>query len=88
MNCRYMRCLTKRDLKVKIKVTYDTTTRAVVSYSCVTISKISSISLQENQVFIDGSSVPMRFYREAGNYSLTPENKLMWQGKFYSDKKK
>ena len=72
---------------MKLKITYDSTTRAVVSYSCVPIAKIKSNTLSENQVFIEGSMVPMRFYKEFSNYSLTDENKLLRHGKYYSDRK-
>ena len=73
---------------MKIKVTYDATTRAVVSYSCVPVAKIKNNPVQENQAYVDGSMVPVRFYKEFSNYSFTDANKLLWHGKFYEDTKK
>lgn len=82
-----MRCIISPFIVMKIKITYDANTRAVVSYSCVPMSKVKSNSVQENQTYIAGSMVPQRFYTDYLNYSLTDDNKLLWHGKFYSDRK-
>lgn len=83
-----MRFIIRRLSRMKIKVTYDANTRAVVSYSCVPVAKIKNNPVQENQAYIAGSMVPQRFYTDYLKYSLTDDNKLLWHGKFYEDNKK
>ena len=73
---------------MQLKITYDSETRAVVSYSCVPISKMSNNTLQENQVYISGSTVPVNFYTNYKEYSITDSGKLLRRGKYYSDQLK
>lgn len=76
---------------MRLKVTYEydekLKVRRVKSFSCVTPDKALNRYLEDNQVYVEGSSVPMSFYREWMFYEVTDVNELIWNGILYTNKK-
>lgn len=55
---------------MRIKVTIDPETKQVRGFSCLPNSKATADKLSPNQRYVDGSLVPMSFYRDYLNFSL------------------
>ena len=62
---------------MRIKITYDPETLVVEEFSCLPNDKATMNKLKENQKYVDGSLVPMSFYRDFYNYSFV-NGKLVW----------
>ena len=67
---------------MRIKITYNPETLVVEEFSCLPNDKATMDKLKENQKYVDGTSVPMSFYRDFYNYSFV-DGKLVWDSIFY-----
>lgn len=75
-------------MKLKITYEYDSELKVnkVVGYSCVIPSRALYKYLDDNQIYVNGSEVPMSFYRNWYDYVVTEDNKIAWSGELYLKK--
>lgn len=75
---------------MKLKVTYEydekLKIKKVTGFSCVIPSQALNKYLGKNQIYVEGSSVPMSFYKEWKFYEVTDLNQLTWNGILYTQK--
>ena len=73
---------------MKLKITYEYDTRLelnrVIGFSCVSPANALYKYLSDNQIYVDGSGVPMSFYRDWHNYVVSSDkSKIEWNGTLY-----
>ena len=75
---------------MKLKVTYEYDEKykinKVIGFSCVTPERALGKYLKDNQIYVEGSSVPMSFYRVWMYYEVTDTGELSWNGFLYADR--